>query len=249
MTVWALSDPHLSFGTPDKSMEAFGAAWEDFTGKMKQNWEAVIRDDDLVLIPGDISWAMNTEQALPDLEWIDALPGQKVILKGNHDYWWPSNAKLAKILPPSIAFINNTAYTWHDVTIGGVRLWDTVEYNFNPYIIFKENSRVKPVKPDPEKDEKIYIRDLKRLKSSLDQLDHKAKYRVALTHYPPIGADLKESRASKILDEYHITHTVFGHLHSVRPNALSFGNKNGVEYIFASADYIDFKPVKVISRS
>jgi uncharacterized protein len=249
MTVWALSDPHLSFGTQGKSMEVFGSVWENYQQKIETHWRECITDKDLVLIPGDISWAMTIDQALVDLKWIDALPGKKVILKGNHDYWWPSNAKLSAILPPSIAFINNNTYLWNDVAIGGVRLWDSTEYNFNAYITFKENTREKKTTPNPEHDKKIFDKDLQRLRRSLEMLDSNAKYRVALTHYPPIGADLQPSIVSRLLEEFKITHCVFGHLHSVTRGTLPFGKKNGVQYIFTSGDYIDFKPVEVISRN
>ena len=127
MTIWVLADVHLAFGNPKKSMEVFGPAWKDYPKRIKEAWERLVGPDDLVLIPGDISWAMKLEDALVDLDWIDRLPGHKLIIRGNHDYWWPSASKLRAVLPPTIHFIQNDAFEWNDITFGGARLWDTHE--------------------------------------------------------------------------------------------------------------------------
>lgn len=148
MTVWVLSDPHLAFGVPEKTMEAFGPSWKDYANKIEQHWRETIGPDDLVLLPGDISWAMQLDEALVDLKWIDALPGTKVIIRGNHDYWWSSSAKLSKVMPPSIHFINNNVFNWKGITIGGSRLWDTPEYSFNQFIEFQENPRARIKTPE-----------------------------------------------------------------------------------------------------
>ncbi len=245
---WAIADLHLCFGAPDKSMEVFGPAWKSYVELIEENWKKVIGPDDLVLIAGDITWAMKLESALKDLEWIDALPGTKVILKGNHDYWWPTNKKLAEVLPPSIHFINNTAYTMGDITIGGSRLWDTSEYSFQDCITFVENPLVKEKEIDEREVERIYNRELGRLRLSLEQLNPNAKYRIAMTHYPPIGADLKDSRASKMLEEFKINVCVFGHLHNVKKEKALFGEKNQILYLFTAADYLSFKPMLVRGR-
>lgn len=247
MAIWALSDPHLSFGVPSKTMEAFGPAWNDYSGRMEKSWRACIKEDDLVLVPGDISWAMRLEEAKVDLDWIHALPGTKLILRGNHDYWWGSSSKLASIMPPSIHFIQNNTFDWQDVTIGGSRLWDSHEYGFGAYIDFQPRAAaLEPKEENLEEQERIFKRELERLKLSLKQLNPKAKTRVALTHYPPIGADLKPSRASAILEEYKIDICVFGHLHNVKKDAHLFGEARGVKYILASCDYLDFTPVRVL---
>src|SRR5579872_4430811 len=179
MSIWALADLHLAFSVPDKSMEFFGPSWHQYAEKIEKNWRALISPEDLVLIPGDICWAMHLEQALVDLKWIDALPGTKVILRGNHDYWWTSPSKMAKVMPPSIHFIQNNAFNWNQVSIGGSRLWDTPEYSFGTFIEFQENPRARPqeVKTDAEEaetEEKIFVRELERLKLSLKQLNKNA---------------------------------------------------------------------------
>lgn len=251
MSIWTISDLHLSFGIENKSMEIFGAAWKDYTAKMEEQWRLSVRDEDLVLIAGDISWAMNMEDAMADLNWIHQLPGTKVILKGNHDYWWPSASKLAKALPPSIKFIQNNVFNWNDVTIGGTRLWDSNEYSFNEFIEFtttKEKKLLSPEAYEEKKleDERIFVRELERLKLSLDQLDPKAALRIALTHYPPIGADLKPSRASAILEQHKINICIFGHLHSLKPHTRLFDKEaRGVHYLLTSCDYLNFVPLKV----
>ena len=102
MNIWAIGDLHLSFGVPDKSMDIFGPAWKDHAKQIEESWHRLIRPEDLVLIPGDISWAMRIEDAILDLQWIDRLSGTKLLLKGNHDYWWGSLKKIAAILPPSL---------------------------------------------------------------------------------------------------------------------------------------------------
>lgn len=250
MSVWALSDPHLAFGVPEKTMEAFGPSWHKYAEQIETNWKKLISAEDLVLLPGDISWAMQLEDALVDLKWIDALPGTKVILRGNHDYWWPSSSKLSKILPSSIHFIQNNTFTWKEIAIGGSRLWDTPEYSFHSFIEFQENPKAKVKTPEmlgkeKEEDERIFIRELERLKLSLSQLPRDAKVKIALTHYPPIGANLSPSRASEILEQFKIDICIFGHLHNIRKGTLPFGEARGVKYLFASCDYLDFIPLKV----
>lgn len=248
MTIWALSDLHLPFSNPSKNMSVFGPAWEQYAEKIEENWKDYIKSDDLILIPGDISWANTLEAAKTDLNWIHELPGTKLILRGNHDYWWASNAKLEKALPPSIHFIHNTAFNWNDISFGGSRLWDTEEYNFNSFIEFKENPRASKEAKIPSKEEtqKIFEKELERLKLSLHCLNKNASTKIALTHYPPIGADLKPSLAGAILEEFKIDICVFGHLHSVKKDALSFGQSGGVKYLFTSSDYLEFKPLKVL---
>ncbi len=255
MSIWALSDPHLAFGVPSKTMEAFGKDWENYAKKIETHWKERVSSDDLVLIPGDISWAMKMEDALVDLRWIDALPGKKIILRGNHDLWWTSASKLAKVMPPSIQFIHNNALTWEStkgtIALGGSRLWDTPEYTFNSFIEFRENplAAVKNSEElinEKENGEKIFLRELERLRLSLNQIDKSASLRIALTHYPPIGADLLPSRASAILEEYKIDICVFGHLHSIRKRSLPFGKARGVDYVFTSCDYLEFVPLKIL---
>lgn len=218
-------------------MDIFGPGWSNYMERIQTHWNACVLPDDLVLIPGDISWAMKLEQALIDLKWIDQLPGTKVMIRGNHDYWWSSASKVRAILPPSIHIIQNDAFTWNDYSIGGTRLWDTSEYNFSDAHIETFDHHV------PDDQEKIYDRELGRLELSLKAM--KTNKRIVMTHYPPISADLKESRVSKLLEKYHVSHCCFGHLHNIKKEISLFGEKNGVDYVFTAADYLEFKPQKI----
>lgn len=248
--IWAIGDLHLSFGVQNKSMDIFGPAWEAHAKKIAAHWKSLIQPEDLVLIPGDISWAMKLEDAVPDLQWVHELPGTKVLLKGNHDYWWGSLKKITEVLPPSLHLIQNNAFHWKEVTVGGTRLWDTPEYHFHPYIDYRENPKEKKVKEveelvQQELEEKIFNRELDRLKMSLSQLNPEASVRIAMTHYPPIGADLGPSRAAQILEQFQVQTCVFGHLHNLKPHLSLFGERKGVRYVLSSADFIDFRPIEI----
>lgn len=252
MRIWALADVHLAFGVPSKSMEVFGPSWENYQNKIQAAWTRLVKAEDIVLIPGDISWAIHMEDALVDLNWIHALPGTKIILKGNHDYWWPSSSKLKKVLPSSIHFIYNNALEMHGIAFGGTRLWDTSEFTYDQFIEYQDNPRVRQKSEEElahktEEDERIFERELERLNLSLSQLDPKASLRIALVHYPPIGPDLKPSRASKILEDHQIDICVFGHMHNVKKGSLPLGEARGVRYVFTAADYLDFEPVLLVS--
>lgn len=248
MTIWALADLHLSFGVPDKAMDIFGNQWKDHPEKIRAHWLQLISKDDLVLLPGDISWALEPQDAVPDLQWIDNLPGTKVMIRGNHDYWWGSLSKVKSILPPSIHLVQNNVFRWGSVAICGARLWDTPEYSFGAFIPMVENPRANKLiaVEEPAAIEKIFLRELGRLELSLKALpkDHGIT-KIAMTHYPPIGADLRPSRASAMLEQYGVNTCVFGHLHNVPPGTLPFGTKNGISYHLTACDYLEFIPLKI----
>lgn len=250
MTIWAIADLHLSFGTPGKEMDVFGEAWINHPKRLKENWEAKISEDDLVLIPGDISWALNLEGALFDLEWIDRLPGTKVLLKGNHDYWWKGYSKTSAVMPPTIHLVYNNVYDWGSYTIGGARMWEVPGLNFDPYVVEFEYPDV-PSSTQQEIDEegnrRIFQRELGRLELSLKKLNPKAKIRIAMVHYPPLGPDLEPTPVTEVLEKYRIDVCLFGHIHSVIPGSLPYGTARGVRYVFAPCDYLNCDPVLVDS--
>ena len=243
MKIWAIADLHLSFGTPNKTMDIFGEHWKKHADNIKTHWEKLIHTDDLVLIPGDISWALKAEQALPDLEWIDALPGKKVLLKGNHDYWWPSNKKLEALLPSSIDFIHRKVLSYEGVSISGTRLWDVPDLSFSEIIDFKgekkEGSFLK------EENAKIYQKERLLLQEALQYLDPNASKKIILTHYPPIGWDLTPTEISGWIEEHNVDHVVFGHLHNVQKERSLFGKHNGTHYWYVAADYLNFTPLLI----
>lgn len=246
MQIWSIADLHLAFGVPQKTMEVFGPEWRDYAGKIERGWRAVVHPDDLVLIAGDISWGMSVEQARIDLDWIAALPGTKILIKGNHDYWWSSLSKVQHMLPPSMHVIQNNAFHHQGISIAGARLWDTDAYNFKDCIDYKPNP-VAGVESEEPDNERIFKRELERLELSLKSLSKDARLRVAMTHYPPIGLDLSPSRASALLEKYNVSICVFGHLHNVKKGIPLFGSARGVAYHLTSCDYLDFQPLKIYS--
>lgn len=230
-------------------MDVFGPAWENHAEKISENWLRAIAPEDLVLIPGDISWAMKIEDAVPDLNWIHQLPGTKVMIKGNHDYWWGSLKKITEVLPPSIHIVQNNAFLWKGVAVGGSRLWDTPEYSFGSFIDYRPNPKAKDKEELIQEDlsDKIFERELQRLDMSLSALDKSAHLRIAMTHYPPIGADMAPSRASQILEKHKMDICVFGHLHNIKPDISLFGEQRGIRYVLTSGDYLRFNPIVLAS--
>lgn len=248
MKIWAIADLHLSFGVPNKEMDVFGPKWMSHSQKIEKHWREVISDEDLVLIAGDISWALHTEDAAVDLRWIASLPGTKVISKGNHDLWWKSMNKLKPVLPPRIHLIQNNAFDYQDVTIGGTRLWDHLDNDYSPYIEFikiPSGIHVHPKTHSPEDemhDAKIYKNELDRLRKSLDCLNPNARIRIAMLHYPPAGPINRSTEVTRILEEYKINFCVYGHLHNLKPDAPVNFVQNGISYICTACDFLDFKP-------
>lgn len=249
MALFALADLHLSFGVPDKAMDRFGGPWIDHARKVEEHWRALITPEDLVLIPGDISWAMRPEEAQPDLNWIGALPGTKLLLKGNHDFWWGSRAKVEKILPPSCHLLQNSAFEWQDLSIAGSRLWETDVFEFGKYV---KRSASTPKEGggesfSSEENAAIFARELGRLERSLQQLNPRARVKIAMTHYPPIGPDLAPSVVSEMFERYGVSIALFGHLHNLDPEVQPlFGTRNGVRYLLTACDYLNCIPLKVL---
>lgn len=246
MKIWVLADLHLAHSVPSKNMAFFGPVWEGYMDKIAASWKELVKPEDLVLLPGDITWAMKLEEAKIDLAWIDSLPGTKVLIRGNHDYWWSSAKKMSEMFPPSVHFIHNNAYHFNDVAIGGSRLWDTPEYNFNGYVHFQENPKERARVETQDNDAIIFERELERLKLSLKQMNPSARLKIVMTHYPPISADLKPSRVSAILEEFGAEICVFGHLHNLKKDKPMFGSVRGVKYLLTAADYLDFRPLRII---
>ena len=183
MRVFALSDPHLSFGTPDKLMERLGPQWVEHPRKMAAAWDERVSGDDLVLVPGDISWARNLEQAAPDLAWLAARPGTKLLLEGNHDYWWASAAKVRAALPEGFVAVSGDALRVGDVAVGGTRLWDTPSISYHDLIQWQGE----PISPElnPEQEAatpQLYRPPVARLERAPSALARTAPLRVARPH-------------------------------------------------------------------
>ncbi len=249
MRIWAIADLHLSISVPEKSMEAFGDRWKNYQEKIEKNWKEKVDSQDLVLLPGDICWAMTLEEAKKDLLWIEKLPGSKIMIKGNHDYWWSSKSKVEALLPPTLSIIQNNSIMVEGVAIGGSRLWDSPEFDFHTLFkdLPKKNGEEKEEKIQEDLKKKIYERELGRLEMSLRQMPEDAKLKIAMTHYPPLGADMKDSAASLLFEEYGIDIVLFGHLHGLSSQEKLFGEKNGVHYHLTASDYLSFEPLLVAS--
>ena len=231
MKIYAISDLHLSL-TCDKPMDIFGGNWEGYTEKIEENWKNKVLEEDLVLIAGDISWAMKLEDSVSDLEWIDKLPGKKIIIKGNHEFWWKSISAVREILPKSIRAIQNDAIKIGDLIICGTRGWTVPEEN-------KEFS---------EEDEKIYKREVERLKLTLKSakvLQVGNEKIICMMHFPPFDGNGNDSEFVKLFKEYGVSVVVFGHLHGYT-NCKLKQTKNDITYYFTSCDHINNDPVEII---
>ncbi len=230
MKIYAISDLHLS-NSCDKPMDIFGGKWENHTEKIKEKWKAKVTDEDIVLIAGDISWAMKLEEAEADLKWIDDLPGKKFIIRGNHEYWWKSISAVREILPESIWAIQNDAVKVGEFIICGTRGWTVPEKN----------------KPLSDEDLKIFNREVKRLKLTLSaakNLQVNDEKIICMIHYPPFAGDGSETEFTKLMEEYSVNSVVFGHIHGKTNCPLQL-LKNGVKYYFTSCDHIDNEVVKL----
>lgn len=229
MAIYAIGDLHLSFSV-DKPMDVFGGNWAGYTDKIKSAWEELITDEDYVLLPGDTSWAINLKEASVDLEWLDALPGKKIISKGNHDYWWGTLKKMNGLYK-SIKFIHNTFVEVNGMAICGSRGWlSPNDTSFS------------------EQDEKIYNRELHRLELSLSKA-HKEGYEdiIVMLHYPPTNDKREYSKVQALLEHYQVSQVVYGHLHTEYCWHLSLsGEYNDIIYHMVSSDALDFKPKKIL---
>ncbi len=220
--IWALGDLHFD-PIGDKPMDIFGENWIDHEEQIVSYWKEVVKEEDIVLLPGDISWGLKLDEAAIDLEKIDALPGKKIISKGNHDYWWGSLSKMDSLGFESISFLNNNSYLYNDIAISGTRGW-----------MPKDSSGF------AENDEKIYLREVNRLKNSLES-NKDASRKIAMIHYPPFNQDFSVNEFSKLLSEYKVDLCIYGHLHAEGHKYIVEGNIDGVEYKCVSCDYVDFK--------
>lgn len=242
MRIWAISDLHLAISVPQKTMAIFGPHWQRYMEQIQENWLRVVAPEDLVLLGGDLSWAMKLEQAKIDLAWIDSLPGTKVMIRGNHDYWWSSIGKVRSLCSPTMHAIQNDAITLNGISLAGTRLWDTNEFALG-LPVFK--SSLDTPTEDVAEQEKIFERELQRLEMSLKCLDQTAKRRIVLVHYPPLGAGLEPTRTSQLLERYNVDTCIFGHLHNVDPNFKGWGQLNGIRYVLTSCDYLRYIPIEV----
>ena len=230
MHIYAIGDLHLSGEPPTKPMEIFGEHWLGHKEKIKQHWLETVTADDTVIICGDISWAMNLEGAAQDLDWLAQLPGRKLLLRGNHDYWWTSLAKMQKRFGEHFEFLQNGCIMLDDIAVCGTRGWvlPSAE-NFTP------------------EDEKIYKREAIRLELSLQAAaKEEAATIITAFHYPPLFAPTEQTAFTDLLEKYNVQHCVYGHIHGENHVITFEGEREGINYKLVSCDTQDFCLYKII---
>ncbi len=226
--IYTIADLHLSFGT-DKPMDIF-SGWTNYTERIRNNWQRLVEPDDTVVIAGDISWAMKLNEINKDFEYIQSLNGKKIILKGNHDYWWTTKSKMDKYISDSgfdsVSILHNNYYVVEDTAICGTRGWFY----------------------DAEKDEDMLIlkREVGRLKMSVEPA-LKAGYKpVVFLHYPPIYNGMECTEIMNVLREYEIKKCFYGHVHGGNASKKAFiGEKYGIKFQLIACDYINFTPMSI----
>ena len=227
MKVFAISDLHLSLNNP-KPMDIFGPAWEGYLDKVFADWQEKVSDDDLVLLAGDFSWAMNLENTREDFELLKNLPGKKILIRGNHDYWWKSISAVRNFIPQDFYAVQNDALKFGNIIICGTRGWQVPE----------RNSEMTP------ENLKIFNREAIRLELTLqagEKLRTNANDRlICMLHFPPMNFKRENSIYTDLLEKYKVDDVVFGHLHGYKRVNLSF-NKNGMNYYLTSCDLVENK--------
>ena len=228
MALYAIGDLHLCLGAP-KPMDVFGGAWVGYMDKLRQGL-SVIKPEDTTVLLGDLSWALDLEGARQDFAWMNQIPGRKIILKGNHDYWWSTAAKFEKFCKENgftdLHLLNNNCYEYDDYAICGTRGW-----------FFEEEH-------SGQHDEKVFKRELLRLEASLKAAGDRQK--LVFLHYPPRYKGYECTEILNLLETYEVRRCFYGHLHGGSHKLAMEGQWNGVEYRLTSADYLDFKPYPVI---
>ena len=232
MRVFAIADLHLSFSAP-KPMTVFGPNWAGHPEAIFSEWRGTVGEGDLVLLPGDLSWAMRLPEALRDLSHVAALPGTKVLLRGNHDYWWPAIGKLRAALPPGMLAVQNDALRLGDLIVSGTRGWVT---------------------PGPDsftdEDRRIYERELERLRLSLEAARKLGAgtpgvTHILMLHYPPTGPHFAPTGFTELIARYRPDRVVYGHLHGV-PLTRSLQHLGDIATDLVAADVLKFRPKLIL---
>lgn len=230
MALYVLADPHLSFGT-DKPMDIFGGAWNGYIDALRQNL-AVLRQEDTLVIPGDLSWAMNLAQAEPDFRFLASFPGRKILVKGNHDLWWTTVKKMQAFLQDreleGFAFLHNNCFFYEDVALCGTRGWFYEEEKGGAH------------------DAKILNRELSRLRASLEAAKKAGAQRIfCFMHYPPVFGSYICEPVCALMQRYGAERLYYGHLHGHSHRKAFTDIRDGVQYALVSADYLKFAPLRI----
>ena len=228
MALYVIADLHLAKSVRNKTMNIFGG-WENYMELLETNWKELVSDNDTVVLPGDISWAMKLNDAYEDFRFIHELPGKKIILKGNHDYWWASKKKMEDTFEEwgfnSLYILHNNCYTYEDYALCGTRGWVNM--------------------PGEPQDAKVLAREAGRLAASLDEAKKTGLEPLVFLHYPPVYGTSLNLDILDVLYRYNVKHCWYGHLHgpSIK-NALN-GEYDGIKMQLISGDFLQFKPHKI----
>lgn len=231
MRIYAISDLHLSVNNP-KPMDIFGPTWEGYLDKIFLQWKEMVTEDDLVLLAGDFSWAMKLEDTKPDFALLKDLPGKKVIIRGNHDYWWKSISAVRAILPEKFYAIQNDAMKFGDYILCGTRLWNLPDEG----------------KKQSAEDEKIYKRELIRLEMTLQnakKLQENGEKIICMLHYPPYTFKEEDNEVTALIEKYGVSKVVYGHIHGYCKQHL-YLQKNGIEYFLTSCDLVKNNIITIV---
>lgn len=227
MSLYAIGDLHLSFGT-DKPMDIFGREWKNHPEKIEKYWKKRIRPEDTIVLLGDHSWGKNLKQAADDLQFIIDLPGEKILLRGNHDMFWDvkHTTKLNTIYKDQLSFLQNNYFTYGEYGLVG-----TKGYCYEG-------------KDTPEQAEKLFLREEERLICSIESaIEGACKKLIMFLHYPPTSIGEQESRFTRLAEYYHVEQVIYAHCHGVDRFGDSFhGRVNGIDYHLVSSDYLHFRP-------
>lgn len=228
MALYAIGDLHLGFSV-DKPMDVFGDKWTNHTEKLREGF-STLTDEDLCILCGDLSWAMSLEQAAEDFRFIHSLPGKKIVLKGNHDFWWTTATKAKTFFAAqgidSIDILNNNCFFYGDYALCGTRGW-----------FYEEETGI-------EHDKKIMRREVMRLEASLNAAGDRKK--LVFLHYPPVYQQYECQEILALLKEHQVRLCVYGHIHGRGCQFAFHGWRDGTEYRLVSADSVNFTPVRLL---
>lgn len=231
MKVFAISDLHLSINNP-KPMDIFGPVWDNYLEDIEKDWNEKVSEDDIVLLAGDLSWAMKLEDAKSDIDYVARFKGKKVIIRGNHDYWWGTISGVRNSLGPNFYAVQNDSIKIGDYIICGSRGWTVPE-----------------IRELGQEDKKIYDRELIRLEMSLKSAKEKQQNNekiICMIHFPPFNTKREDTGFTKLFEEYGIKTVVYGHLHGNFPKSDLVVEKNGVTYYLTSCDKTKNKLIEII---
>ncbi|NLZ45741.1 MAG: serine/threonine protein phosphatase [Clostridiales bacterium] len=227
MSLFVIADLHLSLSV-DKPMDIFGG-WNDYMQRIEENWCKVVKENDTVVIPGDISWGMNFKEAEKDFEFLNNLPGRKIISKGNHDYWWNTVSKMTNFFNEkgfsSINILHNNHYQYENLGICGTRGW------------INETNAIA--------DKKVLLREAGRLTFSIESALKQDLKPIVFLHYPPIFANDQNLEILEVLHKYGIKHCFYGHIHGRGCKNAFNGVSDGIHYQLISSDYLHFAPLDI----